>query len=391
MLTTELLDRLQTPAGDRALQAAAEALQDDKDFLRAAQRLTPEFDERLARAAVEQIELRRRAAAKFSQAERLFFTRDGLEQATGELVARHRAARLAGWAKLYDLGCGVGGDALELARRTDVVAIDRDALRLKILAANARRLGLVHRLQLVEADVRQLPLRLGQDAVAFADPGRRSGGRRLHRVQEYEPPLRTLVEWSPALAGMAIKVSPAVRIAELDRLDCEIEFVSLAGELKEAVLWFGALRRAARTATVLPAGVSLQGDGEPDLPPGRLGAYLLEPDPAILRAGLVKTLGRSLGAHPIEDDIAFLSLDEPRRSEFVRTYRVLEASPFRLKSLQAELTRRGVGRLTVKRRGSAVEPEAVSRRLSLHGEGEALVILTRHQNRQTMILAERVS
>jgi SAM-dependent methyltransferase len=390
VLTPDLLARLQTPAGERALQAAAAALEAEPDFLRASQRLARRFDDRLARAAVEQVQLRRRAGVKFSRADSLFFTQEGLEQATSEAVARHRAARFEGWPAAFDFGCGIGGDALELARRSIVVAVDRDPLRLRVLSANASRLGLAPRLELLEADLRHLPLHLRLEAVAFCDPARRSGGRRLHRVDDYEPSLPVVVGWASQLAGLAIKVSPAVRFEQIEQLPCEIEFVSLAGELKEAVLWFGALRQGMRRATVLPAGVTLTGDREPDLAPGPIGAYLLEPDPAVLRAGLVKTLGAALQARPIEEDIAFLSLDEPRRSPFVRTYRVLEASPFRLKSLQALLEGRGIGRLTVKRRGSAVEPEAIARRLDLHGDGEALVILTRHAGKQTMILAERL-
>jgi SAM-dependent methyltransferase len=390
VLTPDLLARLQTPAGEGALQAAAAALEAEPDFLRAAQRLTRRFDERLARAAVEQVQLRRRAGVKFSRADSLFFTQEALEQATSEAVARHRAARFEGWPRSFDLGCGIGGDALELARRSVVVAVDRDPLRLRVLSANASRLGLSRRLELLEADLHHLPLRLGPEAVAFCDPARRSGGRRLHRVANYEPALSFVVGWASQLAGLAIKVSPAVRYEDIERLDCEIEFVSLAGELKEAVLWFGVFRQGTRRATVLPAGVTLTGEREPDLAPGPIGAYLLEPDPAVLRAGLVKTLGVALEARPIEEDIAFLSADQPRRSPFVRIYRVLEASPFRLKSLQAVLERNEVGRVTVKRRGSAVEPEAIARRLDLHGDGEALVILTRHAGKQTMILAERL-
>jgi len=390
VLTPARLRQLQTVEGERALQAAADALDSESDYLRASQRLSPSFEAGLAGAAVEQVQLRRRAAAKFPDADRLFFAREALEQATPEAVARHRATRFVDRAKVFDLGCGLGGDALALARQTLVVAIDRDSLRLRLLEVNASRRGLRDRLHPVEGDLRSLPLRFPTGAVAFSDPGRRAAGRRRRTVEAYEPPLSVALGWLPQLVGLAVKVSPAVRLEEVQHLACEVEFVSLDGELKEATLWFGELRRGTRRATILPAGATMEGVDEPEIAPGPVGDYLLEPDPAVLRSGLVRTLGASLGAHPIAEDIAFLSLDDPRPTPFARIYRVLEAAPFRLKSLQALLDQRGVGRVTIKRRGSAVEPDEISRRLRLRGKGEALVILTRHGGRQTMILAERV-
>src|SRR3990170_715472 len=377
MLTRSLLAQLRTAAGERALKAASAVLDSEPDFLRAAQKLGRAFAEPLARAAVEQALLRRRAAAKFDAAADLLFTRESLEQATSSAVARHRAARFSDLRRVFDLGCGIGGDSLALAQVTQVVAVDRDELRLLVLRANAERIGVAPRIRSLLADLEHLPFRFPPDAGAFADPGRRLGGRRLRGVQAYQPPLSVVLSWVPSVAGLAVKVSPAVRMEEVQALPCEIEFVSLAGELKEAVLWFGALRRGWRRATVLPAGVTMEGEAEPDIEPGPLESFVVEPDPAVLRAGLVRTLAAALGAHPIARDIAFLSTSELRPSPFARAYRVLEAAPFRLKSLQQLLDQRGVGRLTVRRRGSAVEPDEIARKLRLRGDTEALVILTR--------------
>lgn len=100
----------------------------------------------LVAAAVTQVRLRERARAKFGEdAERMYFTPDGLEQATRAGVAAHRAARYArvGVHRVLDLGCGIGGDLLALVRAGVVVhGADRDPLTVEVARANAEELGL---------------------------------------------------------------------------------------------------------------------------------------------------------------------------------------------------------------------------------------------------------
>jgi hypothetical protein len=60
--------------------------------------------------------------------------------------------------------------------------------------------------------------------------------------------------------------------------------------------------------------------------------------------------------------------------------------PFSLKRLRSLLRSRGVGRLTVKKRGSAVEPEVLRRQLRLRGDEEATVVLTRVAGAPTVLL-----
>ncbi|HSR48715.1 MAG TPA: class I SAM-dependent methyltransferase [Anaerolineales bacterium] len=387
MLTSEQLRQLQSPAGEQALAEAETVLDLEPDFLRAVQRLASKVPESLARAAVDQTILRRRAAAKFVSSSDLFFTKEGLEQATPEPVARHRARRFSGFKRVLDLGCGIGGDALALAAHAPVLAADLDVRRLEILGANARRRALGPRIDLVCADVRLPFLRVPPGTAAFADPSRRREGRRTRRTELSAPPLSALLGWLPELEAMAVKVSPAVDLEELRALPCEVEFISLDGELKEATLWFGSLRRGSIRATILPAGLSLEGD-PPELTVGPLGAYLCEPDPAVMRAGLVGMLGASLGARLVSPGIGYLTLDDPVTTPFGRTFQIRQAAPFRLKSLQGMLAEADIGRLTIKRRGSPVEPEAIERRLKLRGGREGILILTRVAGASFMLLAE---
>lgn len=387
------LRELSSPAGQAALAAALAVQPREADFLSHFQRLNRQHPAHLARLALEIAILRGEARAKFPFADQLYFTRPALEQASPWEVARQRAARFAGFARLLDLGCSVGMDSLALAEQAPVLGFDLDPLRLGMARRNAASLGLAGRAAFIQADLRRpLPVaaRRQPAAGAFFDPARRSAGRRIFSVQAYQPPLDTIWNWLPAIPALAVKLSPGVDLAELAPYPAELEFVSLGGELKEAVLWFGDLRGAARRATVLPAGASLSADDParlPELPLSAPQAWLCEPDPAVLRAGLVTLLGAQLGAAQLDADIAYLTLDHPPQTPFGRAWQVEAWLPFQLKRLRAYLRERRVGRLTVKKRGSPLQPEALIRDLRLSGDEERVLFLTHLRGAPIAILA----
>lgn len=386
---------LLTPDGRAALAELAAAPPTPDSHMAVAtlwrERLGPER----AQAALEVALLRQRAARKFSRAAEMFFTRDGLEQATAEPVAAHRAARFAaaGARTVADLGCGIGGDALALAGAgMDVVAIDRDALRLMMARTNAAVYGVAERLALVQADLLALPP-LPVNAFFF-DPARRAGGgphgapsRRLHTVADYQPPLQLIDAWRPVVPRGAIKVSPGIDYAELPP-GVEVEIVSLAGEVKEAVLWFGELRTAARRATLLPGGHTLWGDEGEVAPVAAPRAFLYEPDGAVIRAHLVAQLAARLDAALIDPQIAYLTADTAQPTPFARAFAIDDYFPFQLKRLRAYLRQRGVGRVTIKKRGSPLEPDALRQALRLRGENEAVLFLTQVMGRHSVLIGK---
>src|SRR4051794_21319965 len=106
------IDALLTPAGEPALLAAAELAPTDASYPAAFDRLAKRCPAPLARAALDTVLLRKKAATKFAQAERMVFDREALEMASGEATAAHRATRFVGRGPVADLGCGIGGDAL---------------------------------------------------------------------------------------------------------------------------------------------------------------------------------------------------------------------------------------------------------------------------------------
>jgi hypothetical protein len=161
----------------------------------------------------------------------------------------------------------------------------------------------------------------------------------------------------------------------------------LKGKLKEAVLWFGPLKTAQFRATVLPSSHSLVADdSRSPLPLGEPGAYLYEPDPAVLRAGLVSVLGSQIGAYQVDPDIAYLSAENQVVTPFARVWQVEDWFPFGVKRLRTYLRERGVGKIVVKKRGSPLQPEELIRMLRLSGDEQRVVFLTHLVGRPIVIV-----
>jgi SAM-dependent methyltransferase len=374
---------LLAPAGQAALAAAVALAPTEQSFLADFRRLSKQFPADLARAALETAALRAKARAKFTRADAMYFTREALGQATGEAVARYRAGRFAGFPLVGDFCCGLGGDTVALAEQAPVVAVDADPLRLALAAANAAAYGVRERVTFCSGDLLAMPL--PDVPAAFLDPDRRAGGRRHVAPRHYRPPPDAVRARLPADFPLGVKVAPAVARDELAAYDAEVELISLGGELKECVLWFGPLRTAARRATVLLVGATLT-SRERERPedqtsvahaPGSPRQFLYDPDPAVTRAGLIAELAEQLGADQLDPELAFLTSDTLTATPFARAYRIEEALPFQAKRLAALLRARGVGTVTVLKRGSAVDPAALVRQLKLKGEKHRVVVLTR--------------
>ncbi|MBO8201391.1 methyltransferase domain-containing protein [Streptomyces smyrnaeus] len=361
--------------------------------LAVATRLRQRYEPALVSAALAQSRLRSRAEAKFGPAEAhaLYFTADGLEQATRTPVAAHRARRMSelGVRSAVDLCCGIGADALALAREgIRVLAVDRSPLTCAVARANAEALGLGALVEVRCADVIEVATD-GFDAL-FADPARRTGRGRVFDPEAYSPPLSWAVEAARAAPLAALKVAPGIP-HEAVPARAEAEWVSYGGDVKEAVLWFGAGRAAPGgvRATLLPSGDALAGRGLPDPEVGEVGRYLYEPDGAVIRAHLVAELAEQLAGRLIDATIAYVTADAAHSTPYATGYEITDVLPFNVKKLRALLRERGIGVVTVKKRGSAVEPEELRRKLKLDPKsagGSCTVFLTRVAGAPSMLL-----
>lgn len=391
----ETFDWLLSPPGRELLAELARRELREAEALAEIERLRRRYPPELARAAFELALLRRRARAKFPDADRLFFTREALEQASAAPVAALRAARFAGGAypTVADLGCGIGGDALAIAGAGPaVIAVDRDPLRLAMVEVNAAARGLAGHISTLERDLLAEPPP-SADAL-FCDPGRRAGGRRRFDVEAYEPPLSHVLAWRERTPALGVKLAPGVDLAALPA-DAEVEFVSLDGELKEAVLWCGPLARAPRRATVLRSlgdgraeahelVGSASGPSAPNLSPPL--SWLIEPDPAVIRAGLVTDLATQLGAAQLDPQIAYLTAERATPTPLARAWPILEWMPFQLKGLRARLRALGAGQVTVKKRGSPLDTDTLARQLSGSGPRPLVVTLTQVAGRPAALI-----
>ncbi|HJQ04356.1 MAG TPA: class I SAM-dependent methyltransferase [Nocardioides sp.] len=383
---------LLTDDGQAALATATSAVDEGGSELQVQSVLRRTTTAEQAAAVLTQVELRTHARAKLGDlAARMYFTRDALEQATRLRVSQHRAGRMRafGAETLIDLGCGIGGDMIAAARAGIICAgVDLDPLRVAMAEANLAALGLPGAVMVADATgVDHSPFDL-----AYADPARRTGAGRSFQVDDWTPPWTWVEELLRRDA--CVKVAPGIP-HDLVPAGVEAEWVSDGGEVKEAALWSGRTATTGRRATVITDGglATLEQDDDPGadaVGTRAIGGFLYEPDGAVIRAGLVTAVAAGVGGGLVDPKIAYVTSDQPFVTPFARGYRVITELPYREKQLKAALRERGIGRITIKKRGVDVSPEQLRKRLALAGDDEATIVLTRVAGEGTCLLVEPI-
>jgi SAM-dependent methyltransferase len=378
-------------------EACASAPRDSPlDELAILTRLRKRLSPDQARLVVEQVVLRRRASAKFSHAEQMFFTAVGLEQATDETIAAYKAARFPRYGRAVDFCCGIGGDLLALGRRGHAVGIDRSPPAANRAAANCRAVRSIVGDEFCAA-VEQTDVATARAAACDAwhiDPDRRPAGRRTTHVDLHEPNTATIDALRTANPHGAVKLAPAADLppAWLDQAECE--WISRGGECRQLVAWFGQLARqtGSRRATLVDGATPHTFVGRADLSPPsveRLGRYLYEPDAAVLAAGLVGALAEEYliaAAHP---GCVYLTADRRLDTPLLAAFEVVDEMPFDLRRLRAYVAEHRLGTLEIKKRGIDVDVERLRRELQPSGEGAASLILVRRGDRVTAAVCRR--
>ena len=371
-------EQLLAPEGQKLLQLVAEA---EIMNLKLGTELRKDFPPELVAAALTTQELRDRARTKFGvDARKMYFTKTSLEQATRSAVASYRAAKAKERMieRIADLGCSIGSDLIAFARAgIKVRGVDRDELRVALAKANLAALNLEAEVQLGDAS----NFKLAKDEVAFIDPARRVGSRRTFQIRDMEPSWDFVV--TQLRKGAIVKTLPGISHKNLVG---ESEWISHNGDLVEACLWgFGEVRRI---ATLLPSGAQLSDLDDSNEEVADVGRFIYEPDDAVIRAGLVQQAAAIVKGWRIDEHLAYVSSDKEIETEFAKCFAVIAEVPFHTKALTRELKKRGIGTLTVKKRGVEVIPEKLIAQLKLRGDETGTLIMTRVMGKGRAFLVE---
>lgn len=322
-----------------------------------------------APALVETTLLRRNAQTRLPGTHGWVFTGEALQQATAAPVAEHRAARLSGLA-VHDVTCSIGAELAALRKTaTMLVGSDLDPVRLAMARHN------VPGILLCRADA-LMPIT--RDTVVVADPARRSGGRRRFDPRDYTPSLGGLLD---AYRGrdLVVKCAPGIDFRAVRGMGFggEIEVTSWAGSVREACLWSPGLAEPGvdRRAVVLDRAEQIT-DAHPDeCTVGPAGRWIIDPDGAVVRAGLVRQYATRHGLWQLDPDIAYLSGEDLPPG--VRGFEILEQIPFGEKRLRHALAARDCGAVEILVRGVGADPDVLRRRLRLKGDKALSVVITR--------------
>jgi len=354
--------------------------------------------------AVENARARNRAASKLAEdlVGRLVADEQGVMVASSSMAARYKAMRIASLnAPVFDLCCGIGADAYELARAgVAVTAVDQDSVRAWMASTNAT----------CGSEVGDIAasgwLTRVQGELVHIDPSRRDGSKRRHDYAAYRPGPETIKAIINAAAGVCVKLGPGVDLSLLPEPEgSRLEFISEHGRLTQALLWTGALAGALvhdghRIATLLPSGESFSAVPGPlididnwydsDGPTTPVLHYLYEADPTLERPGLLGPFASSIGVRPVHPAVGLLTSEHKIENPWLTAFEVLDTMPWRTKAVRSRLQELGAGVVAVKTRAKLVDPDVLQKTLRGRGDEQLVVFILRLGEKVVAIIARRL-
>lgn len=372
MPTAEDVAWLRSPAGAAALAAAAErpltAATQIADIA-ALRALCGEHT-----ASVVSVTTARRVAIKKlgEHTATWLLDEESVQQATPAPVAQWRARQLLG-RTVHDVTCSIGTEVAAL-RAAGITAIGSDLDAGRVAMAHHNLQVGVHRADALTST--------STAEVIVADPARRAGGRRITNPYDLLPPLPDLLAAHPH-AEMAIKCAPGLDAEEIlldDGRPYRTEIVSVDGGVKEACLYLGGLAEGpAKRAVILRSTTSAaevyDSDMADTLPEPSVGRVIVDPDGAVVRAGLVRHFAAYHGLWQLDPQIAYLTGETAPPG--LRGFVVEQQVGVHRKQLTKAVRQFSARSAEILVRGLDINPDKLRATLPLTGERDMVLVLTR--------------
>ncbi|MGB8382729.1 MAG: class I SAM-dependent methyltransferase, partial [Dermatophilaceae bacterium] len=244
----------------------------------------------------------------------------------------------------------------------------------------------------------------------WLDPGRREAGAADHRgrtkrvfsLHAISPTWAQVLDIAARVPATGAKLSPSFSAAARPK-DAEAQWTSWRGEVLECAVWWGPLARLrGRSAAVCRPGaatsvvtesVVTEADSPAAGPPlarlADLGPWVYEADAAVVQARLTSAVVAATDGVELAGGIGLVTAGRAVDLPIARRYAVREAMPLHVKAVRAWLRERGIGRVTVKKRGSPVDPDALRRQLTTKASGTALLLVTSVAHDTVVLVLER--
>ena len=353
-----------------------------KEPLKLSKKLSEKFSSQERSAIIHYLEILPKIREKFClpSGVDLICDRLAFEQATAKDISEYKAKLWQGGAKIADLCCGMGGDSFWLPPDASAHGADIAPERVFMFNENMERLGLWHKAVLQNA----LEFK-GCDFFCI-DPARRGG---------LSPSFESILELSKKFCGGMIKLPPAFPESELPK-ESDILYLGNESDCRECLMLSGVFGKGMIRAVAIGKNETLEWQCEKNELQGislevkNLGSFILEPNPVLVRSHLFLSEAKKLGLWQIDSTLAYLSCENlpPVHSGF-NVYKVVEQSSLSTNNVKAMLKKYDAGKITLKKRGVEVVPEAEIRRLAPKGEKECILFYTRILGKKRAILAAK--
>lgn len=372
------------------LEGALREVSGESDPLRRAEALRRRLGPELGRRAAELLDLRLRTKGRFEEDWLPYLDAKGAEQASAQRVAEARAVEIRavlGPSHIWDATCGLGADSRACAQNGHrVVASDHTWETARLARANLAPEIAAGRALVVRADALRPPVRA---RVLLLDPDRRPTGARERDPERWSPPLSHALELAARFPAACVKLPPVLDLASVPLPEARLVWIGLGGELREVSLWTGELapQPGAREAWALGAAGQrevLSGRPHPAEVLARhevrAATWIGDPDPAVVRSGLLGALAERLGLRTLDPHLAFLATcaaDPPPATPWLKPYPVVGCVPLDRKKVRALLARHDIGPVEVVKRGHPEPAERLARRFSGAGRRRGVLLVAR--------------